>query len=285
MLWIPDGYLEKLIEEDLHLTDLTTMTLNLGGQTGQVTAAPKTAGLVAGVEAAVRMFELAGTSAELLVPSGQNAEAKEPILRATGLASRLHSVYKAAQILMEYSSGIAGRTALLVREARRVSPDVEILVTRKHFPGSKRLSLAAALAGGASIHRTGLSDSILFFNTHLVFAGGLKGLTQQLGTIKKRFPEKKIAAEAADFQEALLLAEAGADVIQCERFDAALMEWTVTAIKSQKPQTIILATGSITADNAAALAATGVDGLVTSWPYYGKPFDISMAFQALGPKN
>jgi molybdenum transport protein len=40
----------------------------------------------------------------------------------------------------------------------------------------------------------------------------------------------------------------------------------------------ISAAGGIDADNAADYAATGVDVLVTSWVYFGKPEDIKMRF-------
>lgn len=85
------------------------------------------------------------------------------MLEATGKADKIHAVYKTAQNVMEYSSGISGRARAMVDAARKVNPNVMVAVTRKHFPGTKKISLSAALAGGAIVHRAGLSESILIF--------------------------------------------------------------------------------------------------------------------------
>ena len=214
MFWMPDAYLSGLIEEDLHLVDLTSLALGLEGCQGKLIASPKKTIVAAGTEAAGRLFRLAGCEAEVLIASGQRAEAGAPLLKASGPADRLHAVYKTAQNVMEYSSSIAGRCRLMAERAREASPFVEILVTRKHMPGAKRLSLAAALAGGASIHRTGLSDSILVFDQHREFIGGVEGLVGLLPKMRLRFPEKMLAAEVASMEEALVLAKAGVDILQ-----------------------------------------------------------------------
>ena len=41
----------------------------------------------------------------------------------------------------------------------------------------------------------------------------------------------------------------------------------------------INAAGGVNGDNAAQYAATGVDVLVTSWPYFGKPADIKVVME------
>ena len=47
------------------------------------------------------------------------------------------------------------------------------------------------------------------------------------------------------------------------------------------PKAVIAAAGGINAANAAEYAATGVDVLVTSWVYFGKPEDIKMKFSRI----
>ena len=42
----------------------------------------------------------------------------------------------------------------------------------------------------------------------------------------------------------------------------------------------VLAAEGVTGENAAAVAATGVDVLVTTWAYFGKPADIKMVVSA-----
>ena len=248
MFYISDGYIDGLIGEDLQLMDLTTMSMGIEEAPGLVECFPKRECVLAGVEEAARIF---------------------------GTAGRLHACYKLAQNVMEYSSGIATRTAEMSAAARAVNPAVHVAVTRKHFPGAKALSLKAALAGGASLHRLGLSDSILAFDQHRIFADDFIALIPKMAAA---FPEKKIEAEAESPEEAMGYLRAGIDMVQCERFAPAELAAFVKEAKAEFPRAVIAAAGGINAANAAEYAATGVDVLVTSWVYFGKPEDIKMKF-------
>ena len=279
MFFIPDSFIERLLAEDLHIMDVTTEALGIGDAQGAVECFPKRRSFVAGIEEAARAFEISGARVEILHKSGEELDAGVVFLRAAGIAGSLHASYKVAQNIMEYSSGIAARCAAMVKNARRASPHVEVSVTRKHFPGTKYLSLKAALAGGASIHRLGLSDSILVFDQHRTFLGS-EEFVSKVREMSRRFPEKKIAAEAGDEEEAVLFTKSGADVVQCERFAPELLKRLVPKLKEINPGVKILAAGGVNAENAFDYAASGVDALVTSWVYFGKPEDIKMRFIA-----
>jgi molybdenum transport protein len=261
--------------------DVTTAALGIGDREGTVECFPRQDCVVAGVEEAARAFVIAGARPEIIQGSGSKLASGAVFLQASGRADSLHAVYKTAQKIMEYSSGIATRTAAMVKNARGASPNVEVSVTRKYFPGTKQLSLKAALAGGASIHRLGLSDSILVFDQHRIFTGGNEGFLSMLKDISKRFPEKKIAAEANNGEEAIMYAKAGVDVVQCERFDFSELRELVTRLREIDPNVKILAAGGVNADNAFDYAATGIDAMVTSWIYFGKPEDIKMKFSSV----
>ena len=90
----------------------------------------------------------------------------------------------------------------------------------------------------------------------------------------------KLGAEVATPEDARLLARAGSDSIQCERFTCADLEETVRGVKAVNAAVQVLAAGGVTGENAAAVAATGVDVLVTTWAYFGKPADIKMVVSA-----
>jgi molybdenum transport protein len=280
MFFIPDSFIEKLLAEDLHIMDMTTEALGIGEAAGAVECFPKRGCVAAGIEEAARAFEASGARVEIFHKSGSELDAGTIFLRARGTAGSLHASYKVAQNIMEYSSGIATRCAAMLKNARRASPRAEVSVTRKHFPGAKLLSLKAALAGGASIHRLGLSDSILVFDQHRTFVGGNAEFAAKLKEMQRRFPEKKIAVEAGDEEEAVLFAKAGADVVQCERFEPEQLKRLVPKLKEINPGIKILAAGGVNAENAFDYAASGVDALVTSWVYFGKPEDIKMRFSA-----
>ena len=166
----------------------------------------------------------------------------------------------------------------MLEAARAENPGIHVAVTRKHFPGAKALSLKAALAGGASLHRLGLSDSILAFDQHRVFTDDFTALIPRMA---EAFPEKKIEAEADSPEEAMSYLRAGADMVQCERFAPEALSAFVKEAKSAFPKAVIAAAGGINADNAGEYAAAGVDILVTSWVYFGKPEDIKMKFSRI----
>lgn len=89
--------------------------------------------------------------------SGSRLQAGEVILRLKGDAASLHVVWKTAQTLMEYLSGIATSVAEIVAAAQRGNPQTSVVCTRKNFPGTKAAALKAVLSGGAAPHRLNLS--------------------------------------------------------------------------------------------------------------------------------
>ena len=279
MFFVPESRIEAWIEEDLHLMDLTVDALGIEDRPGCVECFPKEDCVIAGVEEAARIFRAVGALAEEVRPSGSRLPAGTVCLRAEGTAGRLHAVYKAAQNVMEYASGIATRTAGVVRNARAASPSVEVAVTRKHFPGTKHLSVRAALAGGATVHRLGLSESILVFDQHRAFLDEAEFLSA-IPRMAARFPERRIMAEAGSVEEAVRFAEAGVQVIQCERFSPDALRECVERVRRIQPGVRISAAGGIDADNAADYAAAGADVLVSSWVYFGRPQDVKMKFSA-----
>lgn len=211
---ISQRFIDELLEEDCPYMDLTVEALGIGREPGRLTCHPKAACVVAGVEVAARLLESSGCRVACEAASGDRLEAGQVFLRAEGTAGAIHRSLKIAQNVMEYSSGIATRAAGMLENARKANPHVQLAVTRKHFPGTKWLSLAAAQAGGAIVHRLGLSDSLLVFDQHRVFTGGLDGFASRVSEYRKAFPEQKLGAEVATPEEALLLARAGIDSIQ-----------------------------------------------------------------------
>lgn len=278
MFYISDSYLDSLIEEDIHIADITTEALKIGDKRGTLECFPKADCVLSGVAETSRIFKRVGCECTVLASNGDRVKAESIFLRVRGTACALHSVYKLAQNIMEYSSGIATRCFALVTNARSVSPDIEVAVTRKHFPGTKRLSLKAAVDGGAMVHRMGLSDSILVFDQHREFTEGTEGFIKILPDITRRFPEKKIMTEANSPKDAVAFALAGAAVVQCERFSCEELAACVPLMRAANPNVIISAAGGINADNAAKYASCALDVLVTSWPYFGNPMDIKMRF-------
>lgn len=277
MFFIPDSFLDEVLSEDIPYGDLTVKLLGIENRRGQVRCYPKADGVVSGIDPAARIFRRAGLDVQVLHADGDRVPKGEPVIVARGSAGAIHAVYKAAQNILEYCSGISGRTRAMVDAAQAEDPRCQVALTRKHFPGTKLLSLYAGLAGGAVVHRMGLSESVLVFDQHRVFR---PDFLDWLQAVKAQDPERKIAVEASSPEEALAFARHGADIVQCERFSPEVLRGFVGQAKAERPGLLVSAAGGVKAENAGLYAKAGADFLVTTWPYFGRPFDIKMEITA-----
>ncbi|WP_427156885.1 ModD protein [Aliinostoc sp. HNIBRCY26] len=271
---LSDAAIAKLIEEDVPYFDLTTLGLGIGKQPGEIEFYSRHPMVVCATEEAAKVFEACGAKVLCLVESSTTLADKQLIFKATGTAEALHIGWRIALNLMEYASGIATRTNNLVKAAQKVNPSVGVVGTRKVFPGTRALSVKAILAGGAIPHRLGLSETILIFKEHLTYLGGMPGLLERLPELKQRFQEHKIAMEVETITDAWAIAQTGVDMIQFDKVSCAELKPVVPSFKNQYPQIKLAVAGGINLDNVQDYASTGVDLLVTSFPYFGKPADI-----------
>jgi molybdenum transport protein len=233
------------------------------------------------VEDAAALIELAGGRVELFVGSGQRLAPGAPILRAQGPAGALLRSWKVAQTLIEIWSGVASAARGIVDAATAVAPEIVVACTRKNTPGTKLFAVAAVRAGGAVMHRLGLSESILVFPEHRGFLRD-ESLAASVARLRGAAPEKKLVIEVNDIDAALAAAAAGFDVIQAEKFAPAAIAALVARLAETPHRPLIGAAGGINADNAAAYAQAGADVLVTSSPYLAKPRDVQVRIVPAG---
>jgi len=278
---LPDSEIERFLEEDLPYGDLTTHLLGIGEPPGEIRFSSRHETTLCCTEEAARLLEKCGCRVTLRTPSSTTIAAGLEFLRAEGSAQALHAGWKVAVNLLEYGSGIATRTARIVGAARSVSPGIAVLTTRKTFPGTKKIAIKAICAGGALPHRLGLSETILVFKQHTVFLGGLESFLQNIERLKSEALETRIIVEADSPVEALLIARSGVDVVQVDKLPPDQLKALVEEIRQINPSVKVSAAGGINEQNAAAYAATGVDILVLSSVYFGKPADIGARIVAL----
>lgn len=284
---LPDAEIERFLQEDLPYGDLTTALLAIGDRPGVITFATRHETVACCTEEAARMLEKVGATVTTLQPSGALLDCGCVFLEARGPAACLHAGWKAALNLLEAACGIATRTHALVREAQTVNPAVEIVSTRKVFSGTKAVATKAVYAGGGLPHRLGLSESVLVFAQHTAFlasgeVSGEQELWRLLPEIKNRAKEKKIGVEVTDLAGARAAAAAGADIVQVDKLSPEELAELVRVLRAEWPAVVIAAAGGVNQSNARAYAGTGVDLLVTSCMYWGKPADVAVRMEATG---
>jgi molybdenum transport protein len=274
---IPRVDLERLLFDDAPFGDLTTDLLGIGGRPGVMHFTARGPMILALAAEAAEILEIAGATVERLARDGDSLSAGDAILRATGPAGALLRGWKVAQTLIEIWSGVATAARAIVEAARAVAPDIAVVCTRKNTPGVKNFSVAAVRAGGAEMHRLGLSETILLFPDHRAFLGD-ESLDSIVRRLRRGAPEKKLVLEARTLAEALAAAEAGFDVIQAEKFPPADIARLIENLAPMPKRPAIAAAGGVTCANAAAYAAAGADMIVTSAPYAAPPRDVSVRF-------
>jgi len=274
-----DAELETLLADDTPCGDATTHALGIGGQPGRMIFRARHEMVVCGAEEARRMGELRSlTVIGRVVASGTPLAPGEAILSLEGEAAALHAVWKTAQTLMEYLSGIASATAAIVAAARQGNPEIGIACTRKNFPGTKRAAIKAVLSGGASPHRLSLSETLLVFAEHRAFLGS-EAPADTVRRLRRQWPERAIVVEVGNEVEALLWQQTGADILQLEKLPPEAVERIKQAIPAGA-HTRVAAAGGINSANAERYARAGADILVTSAPYFAPPRDVAVTLTA-----
>jgi len=274
---LSDQELHQLLNEDVPFGDLTTESLGIAALPGRIRFFARDPMVVCGIEEAARMFELCGARAEIHLHSGNEAPNETLLLEASGSAGALHRGWKTAQTLVEWCSGISTRASAIVAAARRGNPDAMVAGTRKNVPGNRRLAVKCFKAGGAVMHRNGLSETLLVFAEHRQFLPGTSP-AEMIARLHRQCPEKRVVVEVATPDEALEWAEA--DVLQLEKFTPEAVAQVARALAERGSDTVVAVAGGINAANAEEYAKAGARLLVTTAPHLAPPRDVQVRFQA-----
>ena len=280
MLRISDARIDGFIAEDVPYVDLTCAVLGIGDEPGEMVYFTRGDCVLAGTEVVRRIMGKLGCEVVSAEPSGARVAAGGTFMTVRGTSADLHAAWKVCLNVFDHCSAVATKTRSMVDAAHGANPRCEVLTTRKSQPGAKDLLTGAVMAGGAFPHRLGLSETVLVFDHHLTFFGGFDAFVEQLPAVKARCIEKKLFVEA-DAERARVLAAAGVDGIQFDKIPPEELAPLVAELRAIDPHVTLVAAGGINPGNAAAYAATGVDGLATTAPFAAKPLDMSVRMRRL----
>lgn len=281
MVVFPEARIDYFISEDVPYLDLTSEVLGVADQAGEMEYYTREECVLAGTDVVRRIARNLGCEVVAVRFDGDRIAAGESFMTLCGPASALHQVWKVGLNTFDHLSAVATKTRQMVDAAHEANPRCEILTTRKSMPGAKDLLTAAVRAGGAWPHRLGLSETVLVFDHHIAFLGGFDAFVGRLPEIKRRCVEKKLFVEAGE-EQARILARAGVDGIQFDKVPVEQLASLVEELRAIDPHLTLIAAGGINPGNAAAYAATGVDGLATTAPFSAKPLDMSVRMRPVG---
>lgn len=280
MQYFPDARIDHFLIEDLPYIDLTCHVLGISDEPGEMEYFTRESCVLAGVAVARRMMDKLGCTVESARADGERLDAGESFMVVRGTAEQLHAAWKVCLNVFDHLSAVATKTRAMVDAAHAANPRCEVLTTRKSMTGVKDLLTHAVTVGGAYPHRLGLSETLIVFDHHYNYLGGFDAFVERLPEFKARCVEKKLFVEA-DAEQARVLARAGVDGIQLDKIPVDELVPLVKELRAINPRTTLIATGGINPQNAAAYAATGVDGLATTAPFSAKPLDMSVRMRML----
>ncbi|NIP72709.1 MAG: carboxylating nicotinate-nucleotide diphosphorylase [Gammaproteobacteria bacterium] len=128
-----------------------------------------------------------------------------------------------------------------------------VLDTRKTLPGLRHAQKYATRCGGCLNHRMGLYDGVLIKENHIAAAGSIAAA---MAAARRRAPGLSIEVEVEDQAQLEQALEAGAETVLLDNFDLTGLR---RAVKANAGRTRLEASGGVTLETIAAIAATGVD--------------------------
>ena len=163
----------------------------------------------------------------------------------------------------------------MVSKIKAVNSKCELGTTRKNIPFAKEMCVNSVLAGGGTIHRVGLYDSVLFFKNHTFIYENFAEFCKKIPEFKAKLPEKKIMVEVENIDDFKTLLSYPVDVVQCDKMDISALIQCVKFKNEISPNTAVSAAGGVNLKNCAEFAGTGVDYIITSAPYMQGAMDLS----------
>lgn len=256
-----DNFLEKAtpivrqaLDEDIGDGDVTTLCTVPADQTyaGQFIA--KAAGVVAGLDVAGLTFRLLDERVgfQACVAEGTSVAGGDVIATASGPGQALLSGERVALNFLQRMSGIATLTRRYVEAVQGTS--AVILDTRKTVPGLRLMDKRAVTLGGGQNHRFGLYDMALIKENHIAAAGGIAAAVSRIRAKDTR--NRAIEVEVQNLDE---LREALALHVDRILLDNMSLEEMGEAVRLANGTTPLEASGNISLETVAGVAATGVD--------------------------
>ncbi len=195
---------------------------------------------------------------------GDAVEAGAVVATVEGPARAVLAAERVALNYLCHLSGIATATAAFVARVRHTR--ARIADTRKTTPGLRAFEKYAVRCGGGTNHRFGLDDAILIKDNHIAVAGGVIAAIRAARAAAGHLVKVEVEIDTLD-QLAEAMVE-GPDAVLLDNMAPAEMG---EAVKLVAGRAVTEASGNVTLETVAAIAATGVDVISSGWITHSAP--------------
>jgi nicotinate-nucleotide pyrophosphorylase (carboxylating) len=263
------------LEEDLgRAGDITSELIIPADQKASAKFVVRKAGTIAGLIAAKCAFRLVDPMLKFKVeiPDGSQVEAGTTLATLDGHARAILTGERVALNFAGHLSGVATATHTLVEAAKGTK--ARVVCTRKTTPGLRVLEKYAVRCGGGFNHRFGLDDAVLIKDNHIAAAGSIRSAVERVRAGTAHMVKIEVEVDTlAQLEEALAL---GVDTILLDNMS---IENLKKAVALSKGRAVLEASGNITSETVAAVAATGVDYISSGAITHSAPnLDVALDF-------
>jgi nicotinate-nucleotide pyrophosphorylase (carboxylating) len=264
-----------LLEDLGRAGDLTTDGVVSANSRARASLAARGPGVIAGLDVGLCAFSLLDADVRITIdkPDGSHVQKGDRVALIEGPARAILTGERTALNILSRLSGIATTTAGMVKGVRGTK--AHIICTRKTTPGLRTLEKYAVRVGGGMNHRFGLDDAVLIKDNHIALAGGID---EAVAGVRKRAGHMvKIQVEVDTLEQLEALIPLEVDAVLLDNMDEAKMRRAVEMVDGRM---ILEASGGITPDTVAKVAATGVD-LISSGAltHSVKSLDLGLDFE------
>lgn len=267
----------RALREDIGVGDVTSQLIPTSMSTS-ATIVTREQMVVAGRPWVDEVCRQVSTDIDLdwYVGDGDAVDADTTLCALHGPARALLAAERTALNFLQLLSATATVTASYVRAVD--GHDCQILDTRKSIPGLRLAQKYAVRCGGGTNHRVGLFDAILIKENHIMSVGGIAAAIE---TARDLQPNMPIEIEVESIEEIRDALGAKAERLLLDNFSLAMLEEAVAINRAEgDPPAELEASGGMTLDDTAAVAATGVDYIsVGALTKNVRAIDLSMRFE------
>jgi nicotinate-nucleotide pyrophosphorylase (carboxylating) len=246
--------IEAALAEDIGTGDITTSAIVSRDKTGYAQAIAKDDFVIAGSDIFKEVFLVLDDAIQVknIISDGDKAKKGSIIAEISGRLVYILQAERVALNLFQRMCGIATLTAKFVEAVH--SSKTKILDTRKTMPGLRILDKMAVSIGGGFNHRMGLYDGVMIKDNHIVAAGSIAAAVDMQ---RRRLPHTlKIEVETKNMTEVAEALNCGVDIIMLDNMTTDEMKKAVAFVDGRA---MIEASGNVSLQNVAEIAATGVD--------------------------
>jgi nicotinate-nucleotide pyrophosphorylase (carboxylating) len=266
----------KTLQEDIGDGDHTSLSTIPKDHKGWMQLKIKEDGIIAGIEAAEKIFKIADKKIKFkkLIGDGEKVKKGQIAFLVHGRTQKLLSTERIVLNVMQRMSGIATHTHHLQSLCKGTK--AKVIDTRKTTPGFRFFEKWAVVIGGGANHRYGLFDMILIKDNHIDFCGGiLEAIDSANHYLKKRKKNLSIEVETRGLADVKKVLKHGR--VQRIMLDNYSPEETAEAVKLIGGKFEVESSGGIHEKNIADYAKTGVDFIsVGALTHHVKSLDLSL---------